>query len=221
MGINAKGKINLPDYDSLEKLNIPVLDKLTELIYYPLSGILYQERFRMVLSYLEGKTERILEAGCGRGLFLFELSKRCSELYGLDIHPRLDVIDAMLRKNGLNNVYLNTGSIVKMPYKDKMFDAIVCVSVLEHLKDLRECFLEFSRVLKDSGKLIIGFPVKNKLTDLLFRLIKYDAAKIHPSSHREIITAAEGLFLRDSFKVYPGYLPVDYGLYCAGKFIKR
>ena len=221
MAADARGKINLPNSDSLEKLNIPVLDKHTGLIYHPLSGILYQERFKMVLSYLEGKKERILEAGCGRGLLLFELSKRCFKLYGIDIHQRMDVIEEMLRKNSLDNSYLSTGSIAEIPYKDKIFDAIVCVSVLEHLTNLKACFAELFRVLKDSGELILGFPVKNRLTDLLFRFLKYDAAKIHPSSHREIIAAADALFSLESSKVYPRYLPADYALYFVGKFVKR
>lgn len=216
-----KQGINLPVPDKLEKLNIPILDKHTKLIYHPITGILYQKRFWMVLSYLKEKKGRILEVGCGRGLLLPELSRRCLQLYSIDVHNRLDVVQAMLRNEGIENVSLSAGSITGMPYQEKIFDAIVCVSVLEHMTDLTLCFKELSRVLKNSGELIIGFPVKNRLTDLLLRVLNYNASEVHPSGHRNIIEAAKQWFLLQSFTVYPKYLPVDYSLYFVGKFIKR
>ncbi len=216
-----KQRMDLPDSGSLEKLNIPVLDKHTKLIYHPITGILYQKRFWMVLSYLREKKGRILEVGCGRGLFLPELSKRCLQLYSIDVHNRLDVVEGTLRNEGIHNATLSAGSITGIPYRDRIFDAIVCISVLEHITDLTLCFKEFFRVLKDSGEVIIGFPVKNRLTDILLGFLNYNAAEVHPSSHRNIIEAAKKRFILQSFAVYPKYLPVDYSLYFVGKFIKR
>jgi ubiquinone/menaquinone biosynthesis C-methylase UbiE len=213
--------MNLPDPRGLELLDIPVLDKHTRLIYHPLAGILYQKRFQMVVACLGEKKNKILEIGFGRGILLGELSAHCDQLYGIDIHHRIDVVNNMLQKERVGNIVLGAGSATAIPYKDGVFDAIVCVSVLEHLTDLKLCFVECSRVLKDSGELIIGFPVRNWLTDLLFRLLHYDARKIHPSSHRDIENAAGGWFILEKNMVYPGFLPVDYSLYCVGKFTKR
>ncbi|MDD5130363.1 MAG: class I SAM-dependent methyltransferase [Candidatus Omnitrophica bacterium] len=215
-----KIRLDLPDPGILEKLNIPVLDKHTKLIYHPLTGILYQGRFRMALSCLADKQEKILEAGCGRGLFLPELSRRCSKLYTLDVHPRMDVVARMLKQNNTGNVYLNTGSVIEMPYKEKIFDTIVCISVLEHVTDLQKCFSEFFRVLKDSGELIIGFPAENMLTDFLFKLLKFDAAKFHPSGHRNIFSAAKKLFLQRELRVFPASFLRNFALYFVARFVK-
>jgi len=214
-------RINLPAPDSLEKLNISVLDKHTRLIYHPITGILYQKRFWMVLSYLKAKKGKILEVGCGRGLLLPELSKRCLQVYGIDVHGRMDVVERTMLDEGVHNASLSAGSITRIPYRDKIFDAVICISVLEHMTDLTLCFKEFFRVLKNSGELIIGFPVKNRLTDLLLRFLDYNASEVHPSGHRNIIEAAKQRFLLQDFTVYPKHLPMDYSLYFVGKFIKR
>ncbi len=216
-----KQRMDLPDPERLEKLDIPILDKHTKLIYHPVTGILYQERFLMALSYLKEKKGIILEAGCGRGLLLPELSRRCNQLHGIDIHNRLDVVQRTLQSEEVYNASVSAGSVTGIPYRERIFDAIVCISVLEHMTDLTPCFEEFSRVLKNSGELIIGFPVKNRLTDLLLRFLNYNASEVHPSSHRNIIEAAKQEFLLQSFTVYPKFLPVDYSLYFVGKFIKR
>jgi len=211
----------LPHSKNLEELGIPLLDKHTKLIYHPFTGILYQKRFCMVFSYLRERRAKILEVGCGRGLLLPELSKRCFQLHGIDIHGRLDVVQRTLEKERLHNVFLSGGNITAIPYRDRVFDAIICVSVLEHLKDLKTCFTELSRVLKDSGDLILGFPVKNGLTDLLFRFLRCDVDNIHPSSHQKIILAAREQFSLQSFQVYPRHFPVDLALYFVGRFAKR
>jgi ubiquinone/menaquinone biosynthesis C-methylase UbiE len=213
--------LNLPACGSLKKLGLPVLDRQTALIYHPLFGILYRKRFRMILDCLGGNKENILEIGFGRGLLLPELGSRCSRLYGLDVHSRIEVVKNMLSEEAAPNIFLNAGSVTDIPYKNKIFDTVVCISVFEHIVDLKTCFQECSRVLKDSGELVLGFPVKNRLTDLLFRLLKYDARQIHPSSHRDILSAAGERFVLKKSRVYPGLLPVDYSLYFAGKFTKR
>ena len=214
-------RFNLPDRAIVEELGIPVLDKHTGLIYHPVFGILYQERFRMAVSFLDKGKENILEAGFGRGLLLPELSTYCSRLFGIDVHDKIDTVSRMLQKMRLRNIYLNSGSIRNAPYKDGSFDVVVCLSVLEHINDLGPCFKEFSRVLKSRGELIIGFPVKNRLTDLLFKVIGYNADDIHPSSHRDIIEAAGGYFSLKEYAVYPRHFPVDCSLYFTGKFTKR
>jgi len=46
----------------------------------------------------------------------------------------------------------------KLPFKDNVFEAVISLSVLEHVKDPFLCAKEISRVLKPGGKLICNVP---------------------------------------------------------------
>ncbi len=46
----------------------------------------------------------------------------------------------------------------KLPFKDDMFDAVLSLSVLEHVKDPFQCAKEIARVLKPGGVLICSVP---------------------------------------------------------------
>lgn len=48
--------------------------------------------------------------------------------------------------------------ITSIPVKDKSFDAIMCIEVLEHIPEPIKALSEFSRILKKDGKLILTAP---------------------------------------------------------------
>lgn len=48
--------------------------------------------------------------------------------------------------------------ITSIPVKDKSFDAIMCIEVLEHIPRPIDAIQEFSRLLKKGGKLIVTAP---------------------------------------------------------------
>ncbi len=49
--------------------------------------------------------------------------------------------------------------LTDMQFKDKFFDFIVANHVLEHIPDIDTAFAEIRRVLKDTGRLLISFPI--------------------------------------------------------------
>ncbi len=48
--------------------------------------------------------------------------------------------------------------ITSIPVKDKSFDALMCIEVLEHIPRPIDAIQEFSRIIKKGGKLIITAP---------------------------------------------------------------
>jgi len=50
------------------------------------------------------------------------------------------------------------GDITNIPEEDESFDVILCTEVLEHLPDPVEALIEFQRLLKKSGTLILTAP---------------------------------------------------------------
>lgn len=108
--------------------------------------------------YLKGE---ILEVGCGIGNFTSTLSK-FGRVTAIDIDQTL--IEKF--KNGNNaNVNAGYGDIEKGEYffKEKAFDTIVCINVLEHIRNDTKALENMFKLLKDKGSLILLVPINNFL----------------------------------------------------------
>ncbi len=193
---------------------------LVDLIYHPLSGLVYRRRFTMVLDQLEqsGPGDAILEVGCGAGLLLPSLAGRFARVEAVDIHDHTADVQRMVRDLGMPQVVVRPGSILELPYPDGTFTHAVSLSVLEHLTDLDTAMRELSRVVRPGGSLVLGFPTKNIITKALFRLVGYNDDEIHPSSHRAILAAGDKRMRRESVDVMPGIVPMDLSFYCVARY---
>lgn len=92
----------------------------------------------------------VLDAGCGNGKNM--ILRPDLNFIGCDTSQTL--LD-ICKEKGLNVIKSN---IVKLPFDDNHFDAIICVAVLHHLCTFERRKLaveEFMRVLKPGGKLFI------------------------------------------------------------------
>lgn len=95
---------------------------------------------------------RVLDAGCGTGGNLKSLSKIFKNSFGFDLSPEAI---PFWKRRGLNNQVL--ASVNKIPYKDQIFDVVICIDLFECDKvNEREAFDELVRILKKRGKLIIN-----------------------------------------------------------------
>jgi ubiquinone/menaquinone biosynthesis C-methylase UbiE len=56
-------------------------------------------------------------------------------------------------------VHFDVADLHKLPYPDDTFDAVYCISVLEHSTDYGVIIGEFRRVLKPEGMLIVTFDI--------------------------------------------------------------
>jgi 2-polyprenyl-3-methyl-5-hydroxy-6-metoxy-1,4-benzoquinol methylase len=96
--------------------------------------------------------QRCLVVGCGRGRELEVLNAQTVVAFDLshsgvkiahEAHPR----GLFLQADG-----------VHIPLKSKMFDIVVCSEVIEHVLDPAQLVAELSRVLDDSGHLLLTTP---------------------------------------------------------------
>jgi SAM-dependent methyltransferase len=181
--------------------------------YSPLTGYVYTRRLELACELLgAGPFERLLEIGYGSGIFLPELSQHSRHLVAVDVHRQFDQVYAMLEAEGVE-ADLHHGDVRSLPFKDGEFDAVVCISVLEHLVDLDVAFGEISRVLRPQGVVVTGFPVRNSITNAFYRIVGHDPAAIHPSSHQDILAANRANLEMDEWVRFPRFLPVDLSLY--------
>jgi len=192
---------------------------LMKLIYNPFTGLFYRKRYAMIMQFLKGTYGSILEVGFGPGIFVPTLSKKCASIYGVDIHRDIPKVTAVLKAH-TNNFTPLTADLSQIPVKAGSFDVVICMSVLEHIKDLRPAFEEMHRIMHKDGMLLLGFPIKNKITKMLFSIIGYNDSLIHPSSHEEILRAAQERFTLREENTFPSWMG-KYGLYYAGSFTKK
>jgi SAM-dependent methyltransferase len=107
----------------------------------------YLAKLRLVREYLDGlgADARVLDAGCGEGILVDEYADRI-RIEGVD----LNYASARVR----------TGSLTALPFDAGVFDRVLCLDVLEHLRldeqiqALREC----ARVLTPDGEALISVP---------------------------------------------------------------
>ncbi len=178
----------------------------------------FLHRLKMALAMLGSrKYERLLDIGFGCGIFLPELSKRCDELYGIDIHENIHLVEDMMQKEGLQST-LSKASVTEIPYPDNYFESIVCMSVLEHIRDIGAAIREIRRVTKPGGTIVLGFPVDNVLSyaALWISYIWQPNAKLedeHVCSHTDILKEIQNQFHGVQTRKFPSFVPLNLSLY--------
>jgi SAM-dependent methyltransferase len=93
-----------------------------------------------------------LDAACGTGRWAGYLSERGHVVHGVDESPHmLEVARAKLPQ-----AELSLGDVRSLPLPDASVNLVVCSLALTHLKDLARPFLEFARVLRPGGAVVIS-----------------------------------------------------------------
>lgn len=193
--------------------------------YLPLARAFYLKRLSMALAVLPAKRcARLLDIGCGSGIFLKELETRCRSLHAIDIHRKMGLVRDMTAREKIR-VHLAEASVLALPYRAGVFDGLISLSVLEHVRDLEQAFAEVDRVAGNGATIILGFPVKNRLTDLVLRLAylllpKARLEEEHVSDQDDILRAAKMFFPRPGISYFPSFLPPRWSFYCLVKITK-
>ena len=106
-----------------------------------------------------GRPKRMLNAGCGDGVYDLYLKHNVSEIISMDINEA-DIRMARLLNPEKNLLYC-VGDMGAMPFASGSFDCAICADVIEHLQDDVGAIREMCRCLKKGGKLIMTAPSKN------------------------------------------------------------
>lgn len=97
---------------------------------------------------------RILEQGCGVGMYMKALLPYADEIYGFDVEP--DYL-AQAAQN-VPQAPIHQAVCEALPYPDNSFDLILNHEVLEHVVDDRAAVAEIVRVLRPGGRAAIFVP---------------------------------------------------------------
>jgi len=99
------------------------------------------------------KPGRILDIGCGRGLFLNVMRNGGWDAVGTELNK--ETASYATKVYGLEVL---TGDLIKHKLDEQSLDAININQVLEHLKNPNEVLLECRRLLRRGGLLLISVP---------------------------------------------------------------
>lgn len=117
------------------------------------------ERLEMaaVLEFLgpvEGK--RVLDAGCGDGIYSIAVSERGALATGVDLSE--DMLAVARERSAARGVTVNwrQGDVLALPFPDSSFDLAMAITLLCLVPDPRAAVRELSRVLVPGGRLVIG-----------------------------------------------------------------
>ena len=100
--------------------------------------------------------EIILDIGCGTGRLIPHLQKKLKDggmILGLDISLKMLLNAKMKRYSGVTE-FVN-GCAEYIPFKEKMFDRIICFAVFPHIVNREISVREFNRILQRNGILHI------------------------------------------------------------------
>ena len=95
---------------------------------------------------------KLLDVGCGRGVFLQIAKARGWDVYGIEF-SRIAASEA--RQKGLE---VKAGTLIQAKYPTSYFDVVTLFNVIEHLQDPLALIKETNRILKNGGILLIRAP---------------------------------------------------------------
>jgi len=140
-----------PGISSGEKLYITLFGA-------PISGL--RIRLRRILPKFTGNPEKILDAGCGRAVFTYQLAKKFphAHIVGVDTDEEQLAANRLIAKKArLKNISFKKADVAQLPYAEE-FDMVLSVDNLEHIEDDTRALRCLAQALKPQGKLILHVP---------------------------------------------------------------
>lgn len=99
----------------------------------------------------------VLDVGCGAGHTSVAVAPYVQEVTAVDITPgMLRQTQALCEERGLENVQVQTGDVLALPFEDHHFDAVVTRYSAHHWAEPQKAVSECWRVLKPGGVFILS-----------------------------------------------------------------
>lgn len=118
----------------------------------------------LVLRYIN-KKQNVLDLGCGTCDTTLFLKQNHINVYSVDAAPEMvNIGKKILDENGFSttNIYIKDINTFASENVEK-FDQVVCLDVIEHIRDDVEALNDIFSLLKPGGKLIITVPALSSL----------------------------------------------------------
>jgi SAM-dependent methyltransferase len=109
-------------------------------------------RLNLIRQYAPLEGARILDIGCGLGVYVRKFRDFSDDVCGIDIDPK------RLREGARTTPGLMLAVGEHLPFRDGTFDVIVLNEVIEHVTNDAATMREAERILRDGGRIVIYAP---------------------------------------------------------------
>jgi len=157
-------------FPRIPNLNTPKMwDILNDRDYTDKKQYMNYHKLTLISKEIKNKNIKVLNAACGAGdleHFVFDKqNKHKLNWYGIDISQK----SIKSCKSKFKNARFDTGNVKKMKFKDKSFDIIAALEILEHIspRDTFGVLNEFGRILKNKGMIIVSIPLNEGLEEMI------------------------------------------------------
>ncbi len=161
----------------------------------------FLEQARFINSFINDKTEKVLEVGAGKVANSKYLAMRHSSIF----FTALDLPHRSFKKNKVPaNITLCEGDFNDLSdFEEESFDIVFGVETICHSEDKKRTITEISRVLKPGGKLII-FDVyepkpRNEMTDFEKRVSSFTLASMRVTDAGQYIGDMKKILAESGF----------------------
>ena len=145
----------------------------------------YDETASVVADAVPASAALVLDAGCGPdpGAGTLLGSRPGTTVVALDIG--LGTVRLARAKAELGGVRLLgvVGDVERLPFRDGVFDAVVCDDTVEHLPDDLEGMRELRRVVSPGGRVVVATPNRWSAQVLVRKLRDRRAGRRLPAAH--------------------------------------
>lgn len=108
--------------------------------------------YEHVFEFLKpSSADKLLDVGCGSGLFSNLAHVKGVNVTGIDASPPL-IEQAKKRNSSINFL---TGEMEELPFDDHIFDVVCAFNSIQYAESVENAILESKRVLKEKGQLVI------------------------------------------------------------------
>jgi SAM-dependent methyltransferase len=111
-----------------------------------------ERRLQMVYRWVPLGGKRVLDVGCGVGMYTAALLRETPHVFGIEVERER----ALEAHEQAASVAQAVGE--HLPWPDDAFDIVFSHEVLEHVDDDRACVVEMVRVVRPGGRLVIFVP---------------------------------------------------------------
>jgi len=96
----------------------------------------------------------VLDVGCGSGLFFKEIADKAKLVVGVDISHNLSLL-AKEQTRGFTNVFVVQSDADHLPFVYGVFEGVFAFTVLQNMPQPLVSLVEWKRVAKKSGKVVV------------------------------------------------------------------
>jgi 2-polyprenyl-3-methyl-5-hydroxy-6-metoxy-1,4-benzoquinol methylase len=167
--LTERQRRELAYYEEYSRLNEP-----TEVQFAPVMGDEHRPwnpywfLCESVAAEFRSHDQRLLDFGCGPGIYSVIFGKVGYHVSGFDISPsNVAIAEQLAAKYDLSHtVQFNIGTAERLDYPDEYFDVVVGIDILHHV-DIAHSVKECLRVLKKGGAAFFKEPVSVPVFDPL------------------------------------------------------